>query len=75
MKKFIPIFSIVTAAVCLQNCVQREEDMMSPNEQVQKTEHRKNVFSMKQDSAKSKEDIENPEPTDPPVRDGDNWRH
>ncbi|SHG07885.1 hypothetical protein SAMN02787073_3488 [Chryseobacterium vrystaatense] len=74
MKKFIPFFSIMIAAVCMQNCSHRDEDMISNNEQIVSSERSADIFAMKQDSAKSIDLIENPEPKDPPVRDGDNWR-
>ncbi|MGO4709965.1 hypothetical protein AB4Y90_12790 [Chryseobacterium sp. 2TAF14] len=69
MKKFIPIFSMALAALCTQNCTHRDEDTItdkSPKEEM------KNNLLMKSDSAKSPEQIIDP---DPPVRDGDNWRH
>jgi len=62
------------AAVCLQNCTHRDEDMIPSNEQIESSERSADVSAMKQDSAKSIEVIENTEPKDPPVRDGDNWR-
>ncbi|WP_299183211.1 hypothetical protein [uncultured Chryseobacterium sp.] len=74
MKKFIPFFSIMVAAVCMQNCSHRDEDMISHNEKIKKSEPTINGLIMKQDSAKSAEVIEDPETKDPPVRDGDNWR-
>ncbi|MGE8534428.1 MAG: hypothetical protein ACN6OJ_07575 [Chryseobacterium sp.] len=48
--------------------------MISNNEQIVSSERSVDIFAMKQDSAKSIDLIENPEPKDPPVRDGDNWR-
>jgi len=74
MKKFIPFLSIMIAAVCMQNCSHRDEDMIPSNEQIESSERSADIFSMKQDSAKSIDLIENPNPKDPPVRDGDNWR-
>jgi hypothetical protein len=74
MKKFIPFFSIMIGAVCMQNCTHRDEDIISNNEQIESLERSTDVFAMKQDSAKSVEAIEDPETKDPPVRDGDNWR-
>ncbi|MFS4472918.1 hypothetical protein [Chryseobacterium sp. T20] len=74
MKKFIPIFSIVIGAVCLQNCTHRDEDIISNNEHTEKSKPTINGLVMKQDSTKSLEVIEDPETKDPPVRDGDNWR-
>jgi hypothetical protein len=74
MKKFIPFISIMIAAVCMQNCSHRDEDIISNNEQIESSKLSTDVFTMKQDSAKSIEMIENPGPKDPPVRDGDNWR-
>jgi len=67
MKKLIPIFSIAIAAMSLQNCANRDEDLIrddSPHEDLK-------ISIMKKDSAKSSEEIVDP---DPPVRDGDNWR-
>ena len=61
-------------AVCLQNCSHRDEEIISDTKQVEKSEPVVNALSMKQDSARSLEVIENPSPKDPPVRDGDNWR-
>ncbi len=74
MKKFIPFFSIIITAVCLQNCTPRDEDMISDSEYIEKSEPTINGLVMKQDSAKSIEVIEDPGTKDPPVRDGDNWR-
>lgn len=68
MKKFIPFLSIIIGSVALQNCVQRDEDIVSTeNENFEM----KNNLQMRSDSAKSSEQIIDP---DPPVRDGDNWR-
>ncbi|MCS3869473.1 hypothetical protein J3D55_002389 [Chryseobacterium ginsenosidimutans] len=70
MRKFIPIFSITIASVCMQSCSNRDEDITSSHDRpddVQKT------LLIRQDSTKSPEQISDPEP-DPPVRDGDNWR-
>lgn len=75
MKTIIPIFSIMIGAAFLQNCTHRDEDIMSNNEQIEKSERVTNAFSMKRDSVKSLNVIENPKPKDPPVRDGDNWKH
>jgi len=72
MKKFIPIFSLAIASVCLQNCVHRDEDTDSKSgsyDEIQTT------IMLRQDSAQSSEETLYPDPTDPPVRDGDNWRH
>lgn len=74
MKKFIPFFSIMIAAVSLQNCTHRDEDMISNSAYNEKSEPIINGLVMKQDSAKSIEVIEDPGTKDPPVRDGDNWR-
>lgn len=74
MKKFIPFFSIIIVAVCLQNCTHRDEDIISNSEYIEKSEPTLNGLVMKQDSAKSVEVIEDPGTKDPPVRDGDNWR-
>ncbi len=68
MKKFIPFLSIVTGSILLQNCVQRDEDIISTNNE--KFEM-KTPLQMRFDSAKIAEQIIDP---DPPVRDGDNWR-
>lgn len=68
MKKFIPFLSIIIGSVSLHNCVQRDEDIISSNNE--KFEM-KNDLKKKFDSAKSSEQIIDP---DPPVRDGDNWR-
>ncbi|MFC4163373.1 hypothetical protein ACFOWU_06905 [Epilithonimonas zeae] len=67
MKKFIPIFSIAIAAISLQNCSNRDLEILDLNESddIQKNQ------VMRKDSAKSSEEIVDP---DPPVRDGDNWR-
>lgn len=67
MKKFIPIFSIAIAAFSLQNCSNRDLEILDLNESddIQKKQ------VMRKDSAKSSEEIVDP---DPPVRDGDNWR-
>jgi len=74
MKKFIPFFSMMIGAVCLQNCTHRDEEIISNSEQIEKSEPTVKISAMKQDSAKSSEVTENPDPKDPPVRDGDNWR-
>ncbi|WBV56495.1 hypothetical protein PFY10_20110 [Chryseobacterium daecheongense] len=74
MKKFIPFFSVIIGAVCLQNCTHQDEEMISNSEYSEKSERTINSFVMKQDSAKSVEVIEDPGTKDPPVRDGDNWR-
>lgn len=68
MKKFIPFLSIVIGSISLQNCAERDEDIISTKNE--KFELRNNL-QMKSDSAKSAEEIVDP---DPPVRDGDNWR-
>lgn len=72
MKKFIPFFSIAVASFFLQNCTNRDEDTttdFNQSEQLQET------FMKSADSTKSSEETLNPDPdTDPPVRDGDNWR-
>jgi hypothetical protein len=68
MKKFIPIFSIAVASVFMQNCTHRDEEINvrdDRSDQIEKT------MMMKGDSAKTSEEIIDP---DPPVRDGDNWR-
>jgi len=68
MKKLIPIFSIAMASVFMQNCTHRDEEMNvrdDRSDQIEKT------MMMKGDSAKTSEEIVDP---DPPVRDGDNWR-
>ena len=68
MKKFIPIFSITIASVFMQNCTHRDEEINvrdDRSDQIEKT------MMMKGDSAKTSEEIVDP---DPPVRDGDNWR-
>lgn len=70
MKKFIPILSSTLFLVCMQNCVQRDEDIISDNNPSDITS---NSMMMRQDSARSSE-ILDPDPPDPPVRDGDNWR-
>lgn len=68
MKKFIPIFSITIASVFMQNCGNRDEDVISENEQLQEIEK---TLMMRGDSTRTSEEIVDP---DPPVRDGDNWR-
>ncbi|RKE77196.1 hypothetical protein [Chryseobacterium sp. AG363] len=74
MKKLIPFFSIVIGVVSLQNCTHRDDDIISNNAKIEKSEPTINSMAMKQDSAKSIETIKDPETKDPPVRDGDNWR-
>ncbi len=69
MKKFIPFLSIILGSVSIQNCVQRDEDIISSNNE--KFEMKKDS-QMRSDSAKSSEQIIDPD--DPPVRDGDNWK-
>ncbi len=68
MKKLIPIFSIAIAAMSLQNCANRDEDLIREDSS---HEYLK-ISIMKKDSARSSEEIVDP---DPPVRDGDNWRY
>lgn len=67
MKKLIPIFSIAIAAMSLQNCANRDEDLIHHGRSYEDLK----ISIMKKDSAKSSEEIVDP---DPPVRDGDNWR-
>ncbi|WP_312422582.1 MULTISPECIES: hypothetical protein [Epilithonimonas] len=67
MKKLIPIFSIVIAAMSLQNCANRDEDIITDDSSYEGLK----ISIMKKDSARSSEEIVDP---DPPVRDGDNWR-
>ncbi|MEA1847644.1 hypothetical protein U9K52_01860 [Chryseobacterium sp. MHB01] len=67
MKKLIPIFSIAIAAMSLQNCSNRDEDLIQDDNSFDEVK----MSIMKKDSAKSSEEIIDP---DPPVRDGDNWR-
>jgi len=67
MKKLIPIFSIAIAAISLQNCANRDEDIIRDGRSYEDLK----ISIMKKDSAKSSEEIVDP---DPPVRDGDNWR-
>ncbi|MDR6919995.1 hypothetical protein [Chryseobacterium sp. 2987] len=67
MKKFIPILSIAIAAMSLQNCANRDEDLIQDDNSFDEVK----MSIMKKDSAKSSEEIIDP---DPPVRDGDNWR-
>ncbi|SMO72106.1 hypothetical protein SAMN06265171_105205 [Chryseobacterium rhizoplanae] len=70
MKKLIPILSLVIGALCVQNCITRDEDIDTHN-----TSHNEisEQLIMRQDSAKLSEQIKDPQ-KDPPVRDGDNWR-
>ncbi|UZT98968.1 hypothetical protein ODZ84_05195 [Chryseobacterium fluminis] len=68
MKKFIPIFSVAIASVFMQNCANRDEDVISENDQLQEIEK---TLMMRGDSTRTSEEIVDP---DPPVRDGDNWR-
>lgn len=68
MKKFIPIFSITIASVFMQNCTHRDEEINVRDDQFDQIEK---TMMMKGDSAKTSEEIVDP---DPPVRDGDNWR-
>lgn len=68
MRKFVPIFSIVTASVFMQNCIRQDEDSISAHNQ---SDHVQKALMMRRDSAKSSEQVLYP---DPPVRDGDNWR-
>lgn len=67
MKKLIPIFSIAIAAISLQNCANRDEDIIRDGRSYEDLK----ISIMKKDSARSSEEIVDP---DPPVRDGDNWR-
>lgn len=67
MKKFIPILRIAIAAMSLQNCANRDEDLIQEDNSFDGVK----MSIMKKDSAKSSEEIIDP---DPPVRDGDNWR-
>ncbi|AZB30265.1 MULTISPECIES: hypothetical protein [Chryseobacterium] len=73
MKKFIPILSLVTCTVFLQNCVQRDEDVTSDRVT---SEIVSNNATMRNDSARSGQilDPDPPDEPDEPVRDGDNWR-
>ncbi|PQA97003.1 hypothetical protein B0A69_02850 [Chryseobacterium shigense] len=68
MKKFIPFLSIMIGSVLSQSCVQRDEDIISTNNEKFEI---KNNLQMRYDSAKTAQQIIDP---DPPVRDGDNWR-
>jgi len=68
MKKFIPIFSIVIASVCMQNCANRDEEIVIDYNQFDQIEK---TSMMRGDSTKTSGDTVD---TDPPVRDGDNWR-
>lgn len=68
MKKFIPFFSIAIASVLMQNCTNRDEDVISDSDQFDQIEK---TLIMRGDSTKSAGEIVDP---DPPVRDGDNWR-
>lgn len=54
-------------SVFLQNCIQRDEDLVKEDKVYDEIK----TSMMKRDSAKSAEEIKDP---DPPVRDGDNWR-
>lgn len=67
MKQFIPFLSVTIASVFLQNCTNRDEEVISSNNQlkIEKT------IMKREDSAKTSGEILDP---DPPVRDGDNWR-
>ncbi|PWN58113.1 hypothetical protein [Chryseobacterium viscerum] len=69
MKKFIPLFSITIASVFMQNCTHRDEEINVRDDRSDQIE--KTMMMMKGDSAKTSEEIVDP---DPPVRDGDNWR-
>jgi len=73
MKKFIPILSLVTSTVFLQNCVQRDEDATSDRVI---SEIVNNNSAMRNDSARSGQILDHDPPDEPdePVRDGDNWR-
>lgn len=51
----------------LQNCANRDEDLIQEDNSFDGVK----MSIMKKDSAKSSEEIIDP---DPPVRDGDNWR-
>lgn len=51
----------------LQNCSNRDEDLIQDDNSFDEVK----MSIMKKDSAKSSEEIIDP---DPPVRDGDNWR-
>lgn len=67
MKKFFPIFSITAASVLIQNCAHRDEDLNIDFQY----ETINTMFIMRGDSAKTSG---GPLNTEPPVRDGDNWR-
>ncbi|MBW7674232.1 hypothetical protein [Chryseobacterium chendengshani] len=68
MKTFIPIFSIAMASVLLQNCHERDEEIISNHNQ---SDEIKKSLMKQGDSTKSAGEITD---QDPPVRDGDNWR-
>ena len=68
MKKFIPILSIVTTSVFMQNCANRDEDL---NPVSKHSDEIKKTVMMRCDSANTEKDSIK---GDPPVRDGDNWR-
>ncbi len=51
----------------LQNCANRDEDIITDDSSYEGLK----ISIMKKDSARSSEEIVDP---DPPVRDGDNWR-
>ena len=71
MKNFIPFFSVAVAAICLQNCCNRDEEI-TPNYHSQ--DEVQTALIQKVDSTKTAEDTVDPNPPEPPVRDGDNWR-
>ncbi|MNY05809.1 hypothetical protein D3C86_1385390 [compost metagenome] len=53
----------------MQNCTHRDEEINVRDDRSDQIE--KTMMMMKGDSAKTSEEIVDP---DPPVRDGDNWR-
>jgi len=68
MKKFIPILCLTAFTFAVQNCNNRDEDLVRENyskEVISNTSQKRSDTTTKQPS------IVDP---DPPVRDGDNWR-
>lgn len=62
--------SLGIVTVCLQNCSQRDEEIILKRDQSYET----SSAILRKDSANSDVQILLPNPKDPPVRDGDNWR-
>ena len=68
MKTIITILSLMISTLCIQSCTNREEDIISGHNAVKAANP---PSLMHRDSIK---DLTQTPPTNPPVRDGDNWR-